>query len=298
MKIVKFAGYGIAVLAIVVCIAGATAYIVSNRALKKTFVVTPRPVTIPTDKAAIARGEHIARTRGCVDCHGADFAGAKVVEDGAMGTLYGSNLTPGKGSRTASFKDVDWVRAIRHGVGPDTVGLLFMPSEEYSRLSDDDLGSVIAFLKSLPAVDRERVPTKIGPITRMLLATGKMKIPATMIDHANLTPPTAEKAPTADYGRYLANGCVGCHGPNFSGGKIEIGPPNWPPARNLTPHETGNMAKWSEADFMRVIRESRRPDGTEVDPVMPRGFAGMDDTELKALYAFFKTLPPVATGAR
>ncbi len=266
--------------------------------LNRTFVVTPRPVAIPTGQAALARGEHIAKTRGCVDCHGADFAGAKVVEDGAMGTLYGPNLTSGKGSRIAQFKDVDWVRAIRHGVGPDNVGLLFMPAEEYSHLSDDDLGSVIAFLKSVPPVDRERVPTKLGPVTRVLLTTGRMKMAAAVIDHANLRPAAADKAPTAEYGRYLAAGCVGCHGPNFSGGKIEIGPPSWPPARNLTPHESGNLAKWSEADFIRAIRESRRPDGTELDPVMPRGFAGMDDTELKALYAFFKTLPAVPTGAR
>ena len=101
-----------------------------------------------------------------------------------------------------------------------------------------------------------------------------------------------------EYGRYVAAGCIGCHGTNFSGGKIEVGPPNWPQAANLTPHADGRLAKWSEAEFIKTLRTAKRPDGTELNPVMPRLFGDMDDIELKALYKYFKTLPPVATGVR
>jgi cytochrome c553 len=189
-------------------------------------------------------------------------------------------------------------RAIRHGVGPDDRGLFVMPSEEYSHFSDEDLGALIAFLKTVPAVDRERVATELGPISRVLLATGKMKLAAETIDHAHLQPKTILVAATADYGRYVAHGCTGCHGANFSGGKIDIGPPSWPQAANLTPHASGNLAKWSEADFITAMRTAKRPDGTELDPVMPRAFGHMNDVELKALYAFFKSLPAVEKGAR
>lgn len=298
MKVLKILGYGIAALVVVTAAAATTAYFVSNSHVSRTYVVNVRPVAIPTEAGALERGAHIARTRGCVDCHGLDLAGAKVIEDGAMGRLHGPNITPGRGSRTASFKDDDWVRAIRHGVGPDKRGLFLMPSEEYSTLSDEDLGNLIAYLKTVSPVDRQSVPLELGPVSRALLATGKMKIAAEVIDHPNVRPQHVAKAPTVEYGRYLANGCVGCHGPNFSGGKIAIGPPSWPAARNLTPHESGSMAKYTETDFIRVLRESRRPDGTVVDPVMPRAFGGMDDVELKALFAFFKSLPPVETGAR
>jgi hypothetical protein len=58
------------------------------------------------------------------------------------------------------------------------------------------------------------------------------------------------------------------------------------------------MSKWSEADFISVIRTAKRPDGTNVDPAMPTAFAKMDDTDLKAMWAFFKTLPATPTGAR
>jgi cytochrome c553 len=272
----------------------------SQTAVHKTYAVNVRPVAIPTDATSIAHGQHIAQTRGCIDCHGRDFAGAKVIEDGAMGRLYGSNITKGKGSSTATFKDDDWVRAIRHGVGADGRGLFIMPSEEYSKLTDEDLGALIAFLKTVPAVDRERVPTAYGPISQILLTTAPHKmIAAEGLDHARLAPPMAiVKAPTAEYGRYLAAGCTGCHGANYSGGKIEIGPPNWPMAANLTPHPESRLSKWAEQDFINTIRTMKRPDGTAVDPVMPRGFSGMDDVELKALWAFFRTLPPAAQGVR
>ena len=298
MKVLKLAGYALATLVALVTVASTTAYFVSNAKLGQTFTISARAIAVPSDAAAIERGQHIAFTRGCVDCHGKDFGGAKVIEDGAMGRLYAPNVTRGRGSRTVNFADLDWVRAIRHGVGPDNHGLFIMPSEEYSHFSDDDLGCVIAYLKSLPPVDRERVPTSYGPVTRLLLTLGKMKLAAGTIDHSHLATGAVTKAANAEYGRYLATGCVGCHGPNFSGGKIEIGPPDWPHAKNLTPHPSGNLAKWTEADFIRTIRTAKRPDGSELNPVMPRGFGGMDDTELKALYAFFKSLPPVETGAR
>jgi mono/diheme cytochrome c family protein len=99
-----------------------------------------------------------------------------------------------------------------------------------------------------------------------------------------------------EYGRYVANGCIGCHGSNFSGGKIPVGPPDWPPASNLTPQADGRLTKWTEADFIQTLRTARRPDGTELNPVMPRLFGQMDDVELKAIWAFLQTLPAAATG--
>ncbi len=297
-RLLKILGYTAVGLATVVAGAAAFVYVSSNGKMTQTFSVTPRSVAILTDATALARGKHLAETRGCNECHGKDFAGNKVIEDGAMGKVYAPNLTRGKGSRAAAFKDEDWVRAIRHGVGPDGHGLFIMPSEEYQHFSDPDLGALIGYLKSVPPVDRERVGIELGPVSRVLLAANKIKLPAATIDHPNVRPVAVATGVTVEYGRYVAAGCIGCHGPNFSGGKIEVGPPSWPEAANLTPHESGRLAKWSEADFLNVIRNGKRPDGTDVNPVMPRVFGQMDDTELKAIWAYFRTLPPVATGVR
>ncbi|MCX6956563.1 MAG: cytochrome c [Verrucomicrobia bacterium] len=297
-KLLKVGAWAIGGLVGLIAVAAGAVFVSSNGKFNQTYAVTVKPVRIPTDATAVARGQHIAQTRGCMDCHGRDLGGAKVIEDGAMGKLHGANLTRGAGSRIATWKDEDWVRAIRHGVGPDARGLFLMPSQEYSHLSDEDLGALIAFLKTVPPVNRDRVAIELGPVTRVLLTVGKMKLAAEEIDHANLRPASVAPGVTVEYGRYVAAGCTGCHGANFSGGKIDIGPPDWPQAANLTPHADGRMAKWTEEDFVRTIRTAKRPDGTEVHPVMPRAFGQMDDTELKALYAFFKTLPAAQKGTR
>jgi len=282
----------------VIALAIGTVYFVSNARLQKTFHVEPRVVAIPTEAAAIERGRHLAETRGCNDCHGRDYAGGKVIDDPAMGLVRGPNLTGGRGGRVAQFTDADWVRAIRHGVGPDGRGLFVMPSEEYSHFSDADLGALIAFMKTVAAVDQERVPIQLGPVSRVLLATGKMKLAADAIDHAKLQPPVVAMGETVEYGRYVAASCIGCHGPTFAGGKIDIGPPSWPAAANLTPHADGRLANWTQEEFVQTMRSARRPDGTEFDPVMPRAFGQMNDTELKALWLFFRSLPALPLGAR
>lgn len=297
-KLLKFLGYALAGLVVLVGGLAVFVYFSSNATLAKLHRFKPRPVLPAADAEALARGEHIARTRGCADCHGKDLGGAVVINDGAMGLIYAPNLTKGRGSRAAKFTDDDWVRAIRHGIGPDGRGLIIMPSEEYSHFSDPDLADVIAYAKSVPAVDRDSTPIKYGPVMRALLAFGKMKLPADALDHANVAPASVRKASTPEYGRYLAHACTGCHGPNFSGGKIEIGPPSWPEARNLTPDPSGDLAKWSEKDFFRALREGKRPDGSELSTVMPRAFGGMDDTELRAIYLFLRMLPPVPKGQR
>lgn len=297
-KLLKIISWGVVGLVAVVAVVATVIYWRSNGLLGKQFVVTVKPVAIPENEAAIARGRHLVETRGCVDCHGADLAGGKVIEDGPMGVIHGPNLTRGRGGRVAAFSDEDWVRSIRHGVGPDGRGLYLMPSEEYSHFSDEDLGALIAYLKTIPSVDRERVPLKLGPVARVLLATGKIKLASEVIDHANLQTASVTPAVTVEYGRYVAASCTGCHGPTYAGGKIEVGPPGWPRAANLTPHPESRMASWTEAEFVSVMRTAKRPDGSELDPVMPRVFGGMDDVELKALWAFFRSLPPLPMGAR
>lgn len=297
-KLLKYTVWALAGTTLLAVLAATTIYFLSNSRLHRTYHVTTNSVAIPSDPAAIERGHHIAQTRGCVDCHGVDFAGAKVVENGAIGRLYGPNITRGTGGLASNFGDEDWVRAIRHGVGSDGHPLFLMPSQEFSHFSDDDLGALIAYMKTVAPVDRVRVPISLGPIGRVLVVTGKFPIAAEVIDHANLKPVTVPAARSTEYGRYLAIGCIGCHGPNYSGGRITGGPPDWPAAANLTPHEKAAVAGWSENDFINTLRTGHRPNGTEISPVMPRAFGQMNDTELGALWLFLKSLPAAATGSR
>lgn len=297
-KVLKFLGYAGLGLVVLIAAAFGAVYWKSSARLKQTFAVNVQPMTVPTEAAAIERGRHLAATRGCMDCHGADLGGAKVVDDPAMGRLYGPNLTRGRGGLAAGYGAADYERAIRHGVTREGRGLLVMPSIDYAQMSTRDMGDLIAYLQSVPAVDRESVPLQVGPVARALIVAGKIKLSAEVIDHARVQPHEVVPGVTVDYGRYMAANCTGCHGANLSGGKIDIGPPDWPPAANLTSHASGRLAAWTEADFVQAMRTARRPDGSEINPVMPRAFAHLNDTEIKALWAYLQTIPAAATGTR
>jgi mono/diheme cytochrome c family protein len=297
-KLVKIPLIVLACLIGFLALAAGAVYATTNYRLSRLHQVETRPVAIPTDAAAIALGKHIVTTRSCADCHGADFGGAKVVDDPAAGQLHGPNITRGRGGLPASYSDQDYVRAIRHGLAQDGRALILMPSLEYTTLSDEDLGAAIAYLKTLPAVDRERGPVKPGPAIRALMVAGQVQLSAEEIDHAAHRPASVTPSPTAEYGKYLAAGCTGCHGPNLSGGKIPGAPPDWPATANLTPHTSSRVTTWTEDQFIATLRTLKRPDGTMLHPIMPAAIGQMTDTELKALWAYLRTLPATETAAR
>jgi mono/diheme cytochrome c family protein len=274
----------------------AVVYAVSERRMHRTYRVEPPAVAIRSDAQTVARGKHIALTRGCTDCHGENLGGKTFIDAPPMARLFADNLTPGRGGVGKRYRDGDWVRSIRHGVDPAGKPLLFMPSHEYNTLSDEDAGALVAYLKTVPPVDNSLPENSVGPIGRVLYLTGQVPlVPAELIDHKARPRAAPPVGPTAAYGKYLATGCTGCHGQGFSGGEIG-GPPGIPEAANLTPHATG-LARWTEQDFIRALREGKRPDGSKIDDFMPwRTTARMTDDEIRALWAYFRTLPPREKG--
>jgi mono/diheme cytochrome c family protein len=285
----------VSVLSIVVT-AFAIVYGVSSYRLHRKHAVQARQISIPTDLATIERGRHLATTRGCVDCHGKDFGGHKVIDDPMAGEVHGPNLTRGSGGLPVNYGDADFLRAIRHGVAADGRPLVLMPSHEYATMSDEDVAATIAYLKTVPAVNRTRGPVSLGPVVRLLMVLGQFKIAVEEIEHTAVQPASVTPAISVEYGKYLAAGCTGCHGPNMSGGRIAGAPPDWPSAANLTPHQSARISQWTEAQFVHALRTQERPDGSKLSSVMPVAFGQMTDLELKALWAYVSSLPAVQTG--
>jgi mono/diheme cytochrome c family protein len=199
-----------------------------------------------------------------------------------------------------SYTDQDWVRAIRHGIGPDRKPLLFMPSHEYNVLTDEDLSALVAYLRSVPPVDNSPAKSTVGPIGRLLFLKGDLHLlPAEIIDHDAPRPTAPVPGPTAEYGAYLSTGCTGCHGASFSGGKIPGTPPEFPPAANITPDPETGIGAWTEADFFRSLREGRRPDGSELAAEMPWQLTRqMTDDEIRAIWLHLRSVPAKAEGGR
>ncbi len=274
--------------------AGGT-YGASEYRLRRTYRVTAHPIAAAPGTAGdlVAHGRHVATVRGCTDCHGANLGGRVMIDVPAVGRFVGANLTSG---RRVPLTDADWERAVRHGVRRDGTPLIVMPANEFTGMSDEDLAAVIAYARSLPPVVTPLPANRVGPVLRALSVAGQASVAAAQIDHAKPHPARVAPAPTAGYGAYMATGCTGCHGAGFGGGKIPGAPPDWKPAANLTPAGIGH---YTEADFIRALRTGRRPGGAPIDTAMPwKMTREMTDVELRALYAYLRTLPARPYGSR
>ena len=247
---------------------------------------------------AVERGQHLVAARyTCTACHSENFGGGVMVDAFPIGSLLAPNLTLGTGSRTANFQPRDWDRIVRHGVLQDGHPAV-MPSEDFQHMSDQELSDIVTYIRAQPPVNNTVAKSTFGPLGKILVATGQMTFSSSVIPSHSaahlVRPPDA--AASAEFGKHLATVCMGCHGPDFSGGPITGGDPGWPPARNLTPDATG-LKGWTYDQFVTALAKGQRPDGTALREPMtfmsPYG-QKMTDVERQALWAYLQSLPPVS----
>jgi mono/diheme cytochrome c family protein len=268
-------------------------------ALASAAGVTPALAETPVE-----RGEYLVRgPMGCGNCHtplgpegpvaGQELAG-RLVDDNPAFTAYAPNITPG--GRAAGWSDAELAHAIREGLRPD--GSLIgppMPFTMYRGISDADLAAVVAFLRTLPAVENETpastyripLPPAYGPPVESVTAP--------------------ERGVTAEYGGYMATAithCMECHTPmgpqgpmldtGLGQGGFEFhGPWGVSVAANLTSGEDG-LAGYSDGEIKAMVTQGRRPDGTAMLPPMPYGYlARMTPGDLDAIVLYLRALPPL-----
>ncbi len=301
MRIVRWIGISVGGLVALLVVAAVAVYALSSARLNQTFTVPEETIVIPTDAASLERGRHLATTIGqCVDCHGENLAGREFLNAPGIGRFNSANLTGGQGGAGQNFSDADWVRALRHGVGKDGKPLLIMPAQGFNSLSAEDLGALIAYVKSVPAVDHVPEPSDVQLLGRALFMLGQIQaLAAETIDHAAPITPAVQPGVTAEYGQYLVRvgGCVDCHGPNLSGGPMNGAPPDAPPAANITPG--GEIVGWTDQQFIETIRTGVNPAGKQLNAFMPYKYlGGLSDDELKAMFVYLRSLEPVPYGAR
>lgn len=280
----------VALVATVVGVYGLARWKLSS-ALAKQYDVRDAPLVFAGDDAELARGAHLYTVLGCVECHGEGARGKMVFDAGPVAKVVAPNLTP---PVLAGRYDADALAtAIRHGIGPDGRPLRFMPVGDFKDLSDADTAALVRHLQTLPSSDHSPGRFEVGPVGHVLYLFGKLHlVPAADIDHAPRTRVAPAEAPTAQYGAYLAQVCTGCHGVDLAGQRVPGTPPELPAAANLTLHADG-LAGWTEADFIRAIRDGRRPDDSELHPFMPwKVYGAMTDVELQAIWAHLAALPP------
>ena len=285
-----------------VAISAMVLYVLGGSRLNRTYDIAVTPLEIVVDDAAVARGRHLAEAVTlCTACHGDDLSGGVILDEPMIATIYASNLTRGLGGIGSTYSDVDYVRAIRHGVNAEGRGLMIMHSDAYNKLDANDLAAIIAYVKSVPAVDNEGLGTRGGVLGRIMLPFGVFDsgpmplIPAELIDHSAPMARAPDPGRTSEYGRYLVSIalCAGCHGPDLKGAPpVEEGAP---PGPDITVY--ARAAGWSEAQFIETIRTGTTPYGRALNPeFMPwEVYAKMTDDELVAIREFMASLATIAS---
>ena len=290
-KILKWAGIISGSLIGLILIAASILFFKGSARLNKTYDIPADKIVIPTDAASLEKGKHLVETL-CIHCHTTDLSGKTWFSFPPAGSVDSANLTSGEGGIGREFTtDNDYVRAIRHGVGPDGKPI-FMPSvAAFQNMSDNDLGALIAYLKTVKPVDHKTMGQQFTPIAKIMIGIGIIPLPVENVSHiTHVTAPAA--GVTTDYGHYLVTvgGCYDCHGQNLAGGPypqpgVTLSVPN------ITPG--GQPGLWKENQFFAAMRSGVTPNGHQLNPeLMPWQEVGKSsDDELKAIWMYLQSVP-------
>lgn len=268
----------------------------------RAFVSTP---------ARLERGRYLVESvNGCLFCHsdndsanhlrpkpGTEGAGRNMAFEFAP-FLNSSNITSDRATGAGSWSDDALARAIREGIGHDGRALFpMMPYEGYRAMSDEDLASVIVYIRSLAAIRRPTPASAIPfPVNRLINAVPEP------VDTPVAAPNGADPVTR---GKYLVTigGCRDCHTPrdsrdqripglDYAGGQPTKGSAREVASANLTPDPSG-IPYYDETLFVNAMR-SGFVGAREVTDAMPWPLYGkMTEEDLRAVFTYLKTLKPV-----
>ena len=263
--------------------------------------------------ARLDRGRYIATSMGCLYCHsphdfskpdhpilsGMEGAGQRLPYTDLPGRVIAPNLTPEKETGAGSWSDDALARAIREGIGHDDRTLFpIMPYGHYRNMPDEDLASVIVYLRSLPPVRNALSQTEIIFPVKYFMRNAPQPITSPV--------PEPDVSDPVKRGRFLVNliGCADCHTPvdshhnaianmKFAGGQILAVPWGNVASANLTPDPTG-IPYYDEALFIKAMRTGS-VGARELNPAMPwMVLRNMTDQDLAGIFAYLKTLKAVS----
>jgi mono/diheme cytochrome c family protein len=277
-------------------------------------------ITVESTPERIERGKYLANhVTVCVDCHstrdwsrfsgpmipGTDGKGGEIFDQkmGFPGHYQSPNITP---FNLGAWSDAEIYRAITSGVSKDGHPLFpIMPYPAYGTLNTEDIYSIIAYIRSLPAIDYTAERSR---------PTFPMNVVLHMIPEAANPQDQPPMSDTLAYGEYVvrASGCIECHTPAehgqiitdlaFSGGReFQMPDGSLLVSSNLTPDPETGIGNWTEAAF--IFRFKMYDLSRYTPPVLQKGemqsimpwtmYAGMDTTDLAAMYKYLHNLKPV-----
>jgi hypothetical protein len=279
-----------------------------------TFTIGWRPFIGPRVRATsdrqfertperLARGKYLVTSLlSCEVCHtpaqwtqhgapsvpGKEFSGQELQLDGFPGTAVSPNITPDAETGAGNWTDDQIARSIREGIKHDGTTLFpLMPYSDYKNLSDEDLASVVVYVRSVPPLHNALPESKIiFPVNYLVRGVPEP-----------ITQPVPEPASDqVSRGKYLVKLGCGCHNAvekiPYGGGELLGGPWGTVTSPNITPDASG-ISYYNEATFITTLRTGY-VGARKLNSIMPFGeFKNLTDDDLKAMFAYVRTLPPV-----
>lgn len=265
---------------------------------------------IAADDTLIRQGAYIYRAGGCAGCHtdekgkGGENAGGRAIES-PFGTFYAPNITPDREHGIGKWSEADFMRSLRDGIAPN--GHHYYPAfpyTSYTRLYDDDVRALWAYLRSRPAVARPNTPHELVWYANRTAVRGWK---ALYFEPGRFTPDPA-RSERVNRGAYLATAaahCEECHTPrdHFGGLKKNLqyagtrDGPDGGVVPNITPDKRTGIGRWNESDLAYYLETGLTPDGDSAGDLMAEvidnGLQYLTKDDLRSIAAFIFSLPPI-----
>jgi cytochrome c553 len=216
-RVLKWVGVGLGGIVAVVVLAAFCVYVLSEREIRRQYSDVPLTnIVVPHDAESIAKGRRLATIYGCFNsCHGDRMQGLKLFDEPGIARINAPNLT----RVVREYTDAELERLLRHGVKRDGTSTWLMPSPMFAHLSDEDLGNVIAFVRSSPVLDGPMRDVSIRALGRIGVVTGRFKPLASTIAPGEHHAARTDRSDPMAFGRYVVmTTCTECHGQNLEGG--------------------------------------------------------------------------------
>ncbi len=250
----------------------------------------------------------------CNDCHmdpnTGRLTGRKMEEVSQFGTLYSKNITQDPEHGIGKWTDGEIAYLLKTGVTPK--GKFLPVMAKLHRMSDEDLQSIIAFLKSDHAwvkADNTRQPESSYSFFAKFLTNIKAIQPMPFTGQAIPQPDTTNLVKWGEYVSLYRVECYTCHSRDFAtddfinpekskgffggGNKFEMPGGQVIYSRNLTMDEETGIGKWSEEDFVRAVKTGIVPGGQQSLRPPMKPYSDLSDGEARAIYAYLKTVPKI-----
>ena len=301
------------IILLLVVLGGAFALFVNFRSMPK-YEAKTLDIHVESTPARIEKGKKLASML-CRSCHYNEqtgkFTGRLLSEAPQFGEIYSANITNDKIAGIGKLTDGQLIYFIRTGIKPDGEYVPpYMP--KLAHIADEDLYSIIAYLRSddkYVQADNTRARKTEPSFLTKFLVTIKAFAPFSYPEKQIPLPDTTNQVAWGKYIALYQYECYACHSKDFStnnydtpeksvgyfggGNKMFQMDGSDIHTLNLTPDKETGIGDWSEEDFTKAVRTGIVPNGQPSlrYPMIP--YINLTDAELKAIYAYMKTIPPV-----